>query len=193
MMGSSYLTNPLVFLVQTLFGLYIVAVMLRFLLQLVRADFYNPISQFLVKATNPPLKLFRRIIPGFGGIDISSLILAWLLKAIELFLVLTIAGTSINLIAPFIWAIPELVELLINIYLFSILIQVILSWVNPGSYNPAAALLYSLTGPVMRPAQKILPPMGGIDLSPMLVMIGLILLKMLLLPPLRHFTSSPFL
>ncbi|MGD8911992.1 MAG: YggT family protein [Candidatus Thiodiazotropha sp.] len=192
-MGSSYLANPLVFLVQTLFGLYILAVMLRFLLQLVRADFYNPISQFLVKATNPPLKPLRRIIPGIGGIDLSSLMLAWLLKAIELFLVLSITGNSINLIAPFIWAIPELVELLINIYLFGILIQVILSWVNPGSYNPATALLYSLTGPLMRPAQKILPPMGGIDLSPMLVMIGLILLKMLLLPPLLHLTSSPFL
>jgi YggT family protein len=192
-MGSSYLTNPAVFLVQTLFGLYILAVMLRFLLQLVRADFYNPISQFLVKATNPPLKLLRRIIPGFGGIDLSSLMLAWLLKAIELFLVITIAGNSANLIAPFIWAIPELIELLINIYLFGILIQVILSWVNPGSYNPATALLYSLTAPLMRPAQKILPPMGGLDLSPMLVMIGLVLLKMLLLPPMRHLTASPFL
>jgi YggT family protein len=192
-MGSSYYEEPLIFLVQTLFGLYTLAVMLRFLLQLVRADFYNPVSQFLVKATNPPLKPLRRIIPGFGGIDLSSLILAWLLKAIEIFLVLTIAGSSINLIAPFIWAIPELVELLINIYLFGILIQVILSWVNPGSYNPATALLYSLTGPLMRPAQKILPPMGGIDLSPMLVMIGLILLKMLLMPPLHHLTKSPFL
>ncbi|MES9989607.1 MAG: YggT family protein [Candidatus Thiodiazotropha endolucinida] len=192
-MGGSYLTDPVVFLIRTLFGLYILAVLLRFLLQLVRADFYNPISQFLVKVTNPPLKIFRRIIPGVGGIDLSSLILAWLLKAIELFLIISLAGTGINLIAPFIWAIPELVELFINIYLFGILIQVILSWVNPGSYNPATALLYSLTGPLMRPAQKILPPMGGIDLSPMLVMIGLILLKMLLLPPLRQITSSPFL
>ncbi|MES9945525.1 MAG: YggT family protein [Candidatus Thiodiazotropha sp.] len=192
-MGSSYLTDPVVFLVQILFGLYILAVLLRFLLQLVRADFYNPITQFLVKATNPPLKVFRRLIPGFGGIDISSIVLAWLLKAIELFIIVSLTGTTINLLAPFVWAIPELVELLINIYLFGILIQVILSWVNPGSYNPATALLYSLTGPVMRPAQKILPPMGGIDLSPMLVMIGLILLKMLLLPPLRHVTGSPFL
>ncbi|MES9827359.1 MAG: YggT family protein [Candidatus Thiodiazotropha sp.] len=192
-MGGSYLTDPIIFLIQTLFGLYILAVLLRFLLQLVRADFYNPISQFLVKVTNPPLKILRRIIPGVGGIDLSSLILAWLLKAIELFLIISLAGTGINLIAPFILAIPELVELFINIYLFGILIQVILSWVNPGSYNPATALLYSLTGPLMRPAQKILPPMGGIDLSPMLVMIGLILLKMLLLPPLRQVTSSPFL
>ncbi|MCU7905210.1 MAG: YggT family protein [Candidatus Thiodiazotropha sp. (ex Epidulcina cf. delphinae)] len=192
-MGSSYLTNPLVFLVQTLFGLYILAVLLRFLLQLFRADFYNPISQFLVKATNPPLKLLRRIIPGLGGIDLSSLILVWLLKSIELLLVISISGNAVSLLGPVVWAIPELVELLINIFLFGVLIQVILSWINPGSYNPATALLYSLTDPVMRPAQKILPPMGGLDLSPMLVMIGLVLLKMLLLPPLRQITGSPFL
>ncbi|MCU7932912.1 MAG: YggT family protein [Candidatus Thiodiazotropha sp. (ex Codakia rugifera)] len=192
-MDSNYLTNPLVFLVQTLFGLYILAVLLRFILQLVRADFYNPISQFLVKVTNPPLKILRRIIPGLGGIDLSSITLAWLLKAIEIILILTISGSAVNLLGPIVWALPELVELVINIYLFAILIQVILSWVSPGSYNPASALLYSITGPVMRPAQKLLPPTGGIDLSPMLVMIGLILLKMLLLPPLRELTGSPFL
>jgi YggT family protein len=191
-MSGSYLTNPIIFLIQTLFGLYILAVLLRFLLQLVRADFYNPISQFLVKATNPPLKVLRRIIPGLGGIDLSSLILAWLLKSIEILLVILVSGSAVNLLAPLLWAIPELVELVINIYLFGILIQVILSWVSPGNYNPAVGLLYSLTAPVMRPAQKILPPMGGLDLSPMLVMIGLVLLKMLLLPPLRALTASPF-
>jgi YggT family protein len=192
-MSDTYLTNPLIFLVQTLFGLYILAVLLRFLLQLARADFYNPISQFLVKATNPPLKLLRRIIPGLGGIDLSSIVLAWLLKAVELGLVITISGKAFNLIAPLLWSIPELVELFINIFLFAILIQVILSWVNPGSYNPAIGLLNSLTAPVLRPAQKLLPPMGGLDLSPMLVMIGLVLLKMLLLPPIRMITASPFL
>ncbi|MCG8089045.1 MAG: YggT family protein [Candidatus Thiodiazotropha endolucinida] len=189
-MGSSYLTNPLVFLVQTLFGLYILAILLRFLLQVVRADFYNPISQFLVKVTNPPLKPLRRLIPGFGGIDISSLILAWLLKAVELFIVIMIAGQSASLLGPLLLAIPELVELTINIFLFAVLIQVILSWVSPGNYNPAVSLLYSLTGPVMRPAQKLLPPVGGLDLSPMLVMIGLVLLKMLLIPPLQQLTTS---
>ncbi|MCG8017376.1 MAG: YggT family protein [Candidatus Thiodiazotropha sp. 'RUGA'] len=189
-MGSSYLTNPLVFLVQTLFGLYILAIMLRLMLQIVRADFYNPISQFLVKVTNPPLKPLRRLIPGFGGIDLSSLILAWVLKAVELFIVMMIAGQSANLLAPLLLAIPELVELVINIFLFAVLIQVILSWVSPGNYNPAVSLLYSLTGPVMRPAQKLLPPVGGLDLSPMLVMIGLVLLKMLLIPPLQQLTTS---
>ena len=191
-MGSNYLTNPAVFLIQTLFGLYILAVLLRFLLQWARADFYNPISQFLVKVTTPPLRLLRRFIPGFGGIDLAAIILAWGLKYLELLLILLISGITANFLAPLLWAIPELVELLINIYLFAILIQVILSWINPGSYNPASALLYSLTDPVMRPARKLLPPMSGLDLSPMLVMIALVLLKMLLLPPLRAVTGSPF-
>ncbi len=190
-MSGSYLTNPIIFLIQTLFGLYILAVLLRFLLQLVRADFYNPISQFLVKVTNPPLKLMRRIIPGLGGIDLASLILVWLLKSIEILLIILVSGSAVNLVAPLLWAIPELAELLINIFFFSILIQVILSWVSPGNYNPAIGLLYSLTGPVLRPAQKLLPPMGGLDLSPMLVMIGLFLLKMML-DPLRDFIDSPF-
>ncbi len=190
-MSGGYLANPIIFLIQTLFGLYILAVLLRFLLQVVRADFYNPISQFLVKATNPPLKVMRRIIPGLGGIDLSSLILAWLLKSIEILLILLVGGGAVNLLGPLLWAIPLLVEQVINIYLFGILIQVILSWVSPGNYNPAVGLLYSLTSPLLRPAQKLLPPMGGLDLSPMLVMIGLVLLKMLLLPPLFGLTGTP--
>ncbi|EGV52079.1 MULTISPECIES: YggT family protein [sulfur-oxidizing symbionts] len=192
MMDSNYLTSPVIFLIQTLFGLYILALLLRFLLQLLRADFYNPVSQFLVKITAPPLRILRRFIPGLGGIDLSSLLLAWALKYAELMLVVAFSGLSTNPIGPLLWAIPELIELFINIFLFAILIQVILSWVSPGSYNPASALLYSLTEPVMRPARKLLPPISGLDLSPMLVMIGLVLLKMLLLPPLRMITASPF-
>jgi YggT family protein len=191
-MGSEYLTNPLVFLIKTLFGLYILAVILRFLFQLVRADFYNPVSQFLVKVTSPPLRILRRIIPGIGGLDLSTLVLAWILKYVELLLILLISGTSMHLVGPIFWSIPELIELVINIFLFAVLIQVILSWVNPGSYNPVSSILYALTEPVMRPARNLLPPISGIDLSPMLVMIGLVLLKMLLLPPLRAITGSPF-
>jgi YggT family protein len=191
-MDSTYLTNPAVFLVQTLFGLYILVVMLRFLLQLTRADFYNPISQFVVKVTAPPLRILRRFIPGFSGIDLSSLVFAWLLKTLELMLVLLIVGAGTHLIGTIIWAIPELVDLLFNIFLIAILIQVVLSWINPGGYNPAASLLYHLTEPLLGPARRLLPPLGGLDLSPMLVMIGLYLLKMLLLPPLKVLTGSPF-
>lgn len=191
-MDSSYLTNPATFLIQTLFGLYILVVMLRFLLQLTRADFYNPVSQFVVKVTAPPLRPLRRIIPGFAGFDLASLVLAWLLKSVELMLVLMVLGAGGSLLGVFLWAIPELVDLLLNIYLFAIIIQVVLSWINPGGYNPALSLLYSLTEPVLRPARNLLPPISGLDLSPMLVMIGIILLKMLLLPPLKLMTGSPF-
>lgn len=189
-MDSSYFTNPLVFLIQVLFGLYLLVVLLRFLLQIVRADFYNPISQFIVKATSPLLKPLRSIIPGFGGLDLSSLMLAWLVKFVEIFLVLLVSGKGIMLIYPMLMAIPGLLELTINIFLFSILIMVILSWISPGGYNTAISLLHSLTEPLVKPARKLIPPMGGLDLSPMFVMIVLVLMKMLLIPPLEHLAQQ---
>jgi len=190
-MGGDYLSNPLIFLVQTLFGLYTLVVMLRFLLQWARADFYNPISQFVVKATNPPLRPLRRLIPGFRGIDIASIVLMWALKTLELMLVVLLSTGGFALLRPLLWAVPELLSLLLNLFLVAILIQVVLSWINPGAYNPASSLLYSLTEPVLRPIRRRLPAADGIDFSPMVAMIGLILLKMLLLPPLQMLAQSP--
>ncbi len=191
-MENSYFTNPMVFLIQVLFGAYILAVMLRFILQLVKADFYNPISQFIVKVTTPVLRPLRRIIPSVGGIDSSSLLLMWLLKGVELWLIAAIMGINWTPLLPLAWAIPELLALTINVFLFAIFIQVIMSWISPGSYSPASGLLYALTAPLLRPAQRLIPPMSGLDLSPMVVLIGLTLLKMLLLPPLRLLTHFPF-
>ncbi len=191
-MDSSYLTNPLVFLLQTLFGLYILVVMLRFLLQWARADFYNPLSQFIVKVTTPVLRPMRRVIPGLGGLDFAAIVLMWLLKSLELMLVVLISSGLFNPLGPMLWAIPQLVDLTINVFLFAILIQVIISWINPGSYNPVMGLISSLTDPLLRPARRLIPPISGLDLSPMLVMLGLYLLKMLLLPPLLMLTGSPF-
>ncbi len=189
-MGSSYLTNPLVFLIQVLFGAYILIVMLRFLLQLVRADFHNPISQFTVKATTPVLRPLRRFIPGMAGIDIASIVLMLLLLMIQQTLVMLLSGQGVHLLLAFAQAIPELVSLFINFFLFAILLQVILSWVSPGNYNPAIALLGRLTDPLLRPARRIIPALGGLDLSPMVVMVGLTLLKMLLIPPLYYLISG---
>jgi YggT family protein len=191
-MTEAYFTNPLVFLVKTLFGLYITIVVIRFLLQWAGADFYNPLSQFVVKVTSPVLRPLRRVLPGYGGLDVASLVLAWLLKTIELMLLGVLLGLGLNPLGPFAWAIPALVSLFISIFLFAVLIRVILSWVNPDPFNPAVSILTRLTDPILMPAQRILPPIGGIDLSPMLVMIGLVLLDMLLIPPLRWLTGSPF-
>jgi YggT family protein len=191
-MSGSYLTNPLVFLLQTAGGLYALVVMLRFLLQLCRADFYNPVSQFVVKVTTPVLRPLRQIVPRYQGLDLSSLVLAWLVKTLELAIVALLLGLDSNPLGAILWAVPALVGLTINIYLFAILIRVILSWVNPDPYNPINALLSSLTDPIMRPAQRLIPPVGGLDLSPIVVMVGLVLLEMLLLPPLNLVTGSPF-
>ena len=191
-MSGSYLADPLVFLIRTLFGLYIAVVLIRFLLQWARADFYNPISQFVVRVTAPVLRPLRQIIPGYGGMDLASLVLAWALKAVELALIAGLLGHGGPLLGALAWAVPALLELVIDLFLFAILIRVILSWVNPDPYNPAVALLDRLTDPVLSPAQRLLPPIGGIDLSPMLVMVGLVLLQMLLVPPLKALTGSPF-
>ena len=184
-MGDGYLTEPAVFLVQVLFGLYATLVVLRFLLQLTRADFYNPVSQFIVKATRPVLNPLRRIIPGISGMDIASLVLAWLIITLEQLAILGIVGNGFQPAAAALLAIPGLISLIINIFLFAILIQVIVSWINPGSYNPVLGLIRSLTEPLLAPVRRRLPDMGGLDLSPMVVMIALVVLEMLLIPPIN--------
>ncbi len=183
-MGSTYITTPVEFLINTLFGLYILAVMLRFLLALVRADFYNPVSQFLVKVTNPPLKPLRRVLPSIGKLDTSALLLMLALQMASLAIIALLRGAQLSPGALVIISLAELIGLFLNVLLFAILIQVVISWVNPGTYNPAVALLYSLTEPVLGPCRRLLPPMAGIDLSPLVALIAIQLVKMLLLPPL---------
>lgn len=189
-MDGNYLIRPLIFLIQVGFGLYTLAVMLRFLLQAVRADFHNPVSQFVVRITAPLLKPLRRVVPAVRGYDLASLMLAWLLKALELSIIGALIGAS-AFPATLVWAVPALVSLVINIFLFAILIVVILSWINPQGYNPAMVILHRLTAPVLEPARRLIPPIGGIDLSPMLVMVGLYLLEMLVVPPLMQATGAP--
>jgi len=193
-MISSYLTNPIVFLVQTLLGLFTAVVLLRFLLQWVRADFYNPVSQFVIKVTTPVLRPFRRLIPGFAGLDLAALVLAWLVKGLELGIVALILRPGVNPLGALAWALPELVDLMIDSFIFIIIVRVIMSWFNPDPYHshPLTNLLDSLMEPIMRPARRLLPPIRGLDLSPVLIMIGLALLKMLLIPPLNLVTGNPF-
>ncbi|HOW62989.1 MAG TPA: YggT family protein [Candidatus Contendobacter sp.] len=169
-----------VFLIQTVFGFYILAVMLRFLLQWVRADFYNPLVQFLVRITNPPLLPLRRIIPGYRGLDLASVALAFALQLVEVLLVTLLFGRPLGVGGLLLLTVMELLKLLINIYLWGVIIQVVLSWVNPDPYHPAARVLAQLTAPLLRPARRWLPPISGVDLSPMLVVVALIFLSLLL-------------
>jgi len=185
-MGSNYFTDPVAFLIQVIFDLYIMVLMLRLVMQLFRADFYNPLSQFVVRVTSPVLNPLRRIIPGYGGIDVSSILLMWLLKTIELALLMWIKGDPISASLPLLLAIPALIDLAFNLFLFAIIIQAILSWVQPDPYHPMQKLLRTLTEPLLKPARRLIPPISGMDLSPIAVIIGLYLLKMLVIPPLYY-------
>jgi YggT family protein len=160
------------YLVQTVLSLYLVAMLLRFLLQLVRADFYNPISQFLVKITNPLVIPLRRVVPGFAGMDMASLLLALLLQIAGIVALLLVNGLGLPGIGLLlVWSALGVIGLLVNIYFFALLGMIILSWVAPGSNHPAIYLLYQITEPVMAPFRKALPAMGGMDFSPILVFI----------------------
>jgi YggT family protein len=185
-----YLSNAGVFLIKTLFGIYEIIILLRFLMQMVRADFYNPISQFVVKATSLPLKPLRRLIPGAAGMDMASLVLLLILIIVELLLLSLVSTLPIpSVIGLIALALVEMLKLTINVFMFSVIILAILSWVSPGGYNPVANLLYQITAPLMRPARRMLPPMGGLDLSPMLVIIVLYLLILLLVDPLQNWAG----
>ena len=168
-------------LIQSLFQLLLLALMLRLLLQLVRADFYNPISQFLVKVTSPLVNPLRRVIPGVGGIDMASVLLIILTQMLATALLVLIRGFAIpNPLLLFIWGVLGSIGLLINIYFFAILATIIVSWVAPGSYNPAILILHQLTEPVMKPFRNLIPPIGGLDLSPIFVFLAINVLQIVL-------------
>lgn len=186
-------------LIQLIFGLYILAVMLRFLFQWVRADFYNPLSQALVKITNPPLVILRRVIPGFWGVDVAAVVLMWILQALEIFLVGEpsqripglIHGQTLNLVGLPVAALASLISLGIWIIIIAILIRIIISWINPmGGHNPMSSLLFSLTEPLMSRARRIIPPISGLDLSPIAVLVALELVLILVVRPLNYFGYS---
>lgn len=172
--------NPFVFLVDTLFHLYAMALLLRFLLQTVRANFYNPISQALVTITNPVLVPLRRVIPGFRGVDIACIVAMLVIKMLGLWLVLLIEGRTAGP-GTLIWvSVYQLLDLTLLTFIVTILIQAVISWVNPGVHSPATALLSQLTAPLLNPARRVIPPMGGLDLSPLFVLITLQFLRIAL-------------
>ncbi|MEM1112593.1 MAG: YggT family protein [Pseudomonadota bacterium] len=170
----------LVYLVQTLFSLYLLAVLLRFILQTVRADFYNPISQFLVKVTAPLVNPLRRLIPGLGGLDLASLALALLVQMLGSAILVVLWGGTPNPVSLLMWSVVAILYTLLNIYFFALIAMIIVSWVAAGSRHPAIMLLYQITEPVMAPLRKVLPPMGGLDLSPILAFILIQVLRIFL-------------
>ena len=189
-MDASYLTNPLIFLVQVVFGAYALIVMLRFLFQLLRVDFHNPVSQFVVKMTSPALRPLRKFIPGLAGIDMASLVLAWLVKSAELILVILLSGNAM-IFAAFLWAIPALVSLVFTIFIAALIILAIMSWVPSLQSHPLAWIMRAFTEPLLTPIRRRVPAVSGLDFSVMIAIVGLIFMKMLVIPPLAKLFGAP--
>ena len=180
MIGIDRGTQALVFIINALFGLYTAAVLVRVLLQWVRADFYNPLSQAIVKLTNLPLRPLRHVIPGWRGIDFAALLLAAVIQLLNVVLVLWIAGVSASIISVLFWTVVKLVFILVNLYFFSILLEAILSWTGQGHYNPISRMLWQLNAPLMSPVRRVIPPLAGLDFSPLVVLLLLQVINILL-------------
>jgi YggT family protein len=171
-------------LVSTLGTLYMLAVLLRFLLQISRADFYNPITQMIVRATDPGVQLFRRFIPGFKGVDFATLVFAVLVESILICALIFMAGfdlPGVGLILT--WAVGGILNFILDIYFWSLLVSIVSSFIAPFSEHPALVLVRQLTEPIMAPFRRLLPSMGGLDLSPIFVFLSIQILKILLVAP----------
>ena len=183
-MGNPAL-SALGFIVGTLLNLYAAVVALRFVMQTVRADYYNPIAQFIVTATDPLLRPLRRVIPSVGRYDTASLVLCVvvLLAKLALFKALSLGpapaiGMALNanamgVPAMVLAALIDTVYLFFNVFIFSLFIQALMSWLPNAGASPVASLLHSITAPVLRPVRRFVPPMGGLDLSTLVAIIGL--------------------
>lgn len=177
------INNVLEFLIHVLFTMYIYAVIIRMLLGLTRADFYNPFSQFILTVTNPVLTPLRKFIPSISGFDTAAIVLILVLKFVELVLRGFLIGKQVLLSSLILPAILGVLHQVLNVYIFAIIILVIISWVSPqmhGQSNPITPILRSITEPLIRPARKLIPPVGIFDLSTFVVILALYCVKIFL-------------
>jgi YggT family protein len=179
-----YFANAGQIVIQFAFGVVISLIVLRVLLQWVRANFYNPICQFLYKATNPVLMPLRKVIPAWHNVDIAGIVLAWLATALKLVLLYATLGQTLGLVGLAVLALADLVDFVLLLYIVLILARVVISFVAADSYHPVVPLVIQLTEPVMKPFRRLLPDIGGIDFSPMLVLLVITLARVLVAKPL---------
>ncbi|RJS94669.1 YggT family protein [Salinisphaera sp. Q1T1-3] len=174
--------QALLFLVDTVLSLYILVVLLRVVLQLVHADFRNPVSQFVWQTTRTPVNLLRNVVPRWRNLDVPALLFAFILcyLLIQIDLALGAPGFGPQFIPAVAWAILKGATLVCNLYFFTIIVQAVMSWISPNQYTPATAILFTINEPLLRPIRRIVPTISGIDLSPLVAIIGLQLISRLL-------------
>lgn len=187
----NFISEAFLFLIQTLFNLYLFVVILRLILQWRRADFYNPVSQFVIKLTNPVVMPLRRFFSPIKRFDTATFVLLMVLEFLKLFIVIFVkAGVFPGLLGLLLWSVGDLLDLVITIYFYAILVVVILSWLNPMGQNPVLIVLYLITDPLLEPARRLIPLIAGLDLSPIFALILLKVAEILLIQPLMQLGIS---
>ena len=171
--------NATVFLVDTIFSLYLMVVILRLWLQMVQADFYNPLSQFVVKVTHPIVGPLRRVIPSIGRFDTATFVLAIAVCALKFITLALMFGGSINPLGIVIVSVMGVIKETLSLMFWVLLLRAILSWGSQGQ-SPVDYVLYQRTEPFLAPIRKVIPPVGGLDLSVLIAIIGLQFLQLLL-------------
>lgn len=172
--------RALIYVIETIASLFTFILLLRFWLPWVGADFRNPISQGILAATSPLINPLRRIVPSIGRVDTATVLVAFLLQAVTAIVVLLIMGVPILPKYVIVASVFELLTLSLQMFTFAIIIRIVLSWIAPGTYNPATALVASLTDPILLPLRRYIPPIGGFDVSPIFAIIFLGAMSILL-------------
>ena len=186
-MRTDYASDTGIFLIDTVIGLYTLVVMLRFLFQLTGADFYNPISQTVVKLSNPPLVRLRRVVPSLPGIDTAAVVLLLILEMCRITGINLLSGHSPAIVGLVLLSVGELLKLAIYIIIFSIFIRAMLSWFSGAGYTPVLRLLHTFTEPVLKIFRRLLPVTGGLDFSPIAVFIVFMVVLKIVVQPLLDF------
>jgi len=177
--ASSYLSN-------FFFGLALYLVLLRYWMQWVHANFRNPVGQFIISLTNPIVIPLRRILPSFRSIDTATLLLAYALAVLSVFILVSLSGQAYSWISLFSFSLGKVIDASINIFMVAIFIQIIASWLNPHTHHPVLEIARAIADPLLAPARRLIPPIGGLDISPILVFLFLNLSKILVVAPLQH-------
>lgn len=170
----SNISSAIVFVVNAVTSLYLLVLLLRFWMPWLRADFRNPLAQGILRFTSPIVIPVRRVVPSFGRLDTATVLVAFVIQYLTVLLLLLILGQTAGIAAIAVTSIVKLLVLSINLFVYAIFIRIILSWISQGGYNPATAIITTLTEPLLRPFRRILPPMGGFDISPIFAVILLL-------------------
>jgi YggT family protein len=165
------MNEAIYFIVRTLTQLFLLLMLLRFWLPWLRADFRNPVAQGILRITSPLVIPIRRLLPSIGRLDTATILLTFVIQFLAIVLLLAILNRMADPITIALVSILELAILSLNLFFFVILIRIILSWISPNNYNPVTALLTTISEPILRPFRRLIPPVGGLDISPIFAIV----------------------